>query len=49
MSKQEINEEIAEYHAMIDHFILLNDKEQIAFWRRALQTAKKAKRRLADS
>ena len=41
--------EIMEYHAMIDHFIVLNNKEEIAYWRKALQTAKIAKRRLANS
>lgn len=47
--KKIVNEEIAEYYAMINHFILLNNKEEIAFWRRALQTAKIAKRRKTDS
>lgn len=46
---QELEMEIMEYHAMIDHFVLLNDREEIAYWRRALQRAKIYKRRLKNS
>lgn len=45
----EIESEIAEYMMMIDHAIQTNDKENLKMWRRALQTAKKAKRSLANS
>lgn len=45
----EIELEIAEYKAMITHAIQTNDREGLKMWRRALQTAKIAKRRLAKS
>lgn len=43
----EIELEIAEYKEMITHAIQTNDREGLKMWRRALQTAKIAKRRLA--
>lgn len=44
---KDISGEIAEINMMIDHSIKLGYREEIAFWRRALQAAKKSKRRLA--
>ena len=44
----EIDIEIEEYQEMITHSIQTNNKESLAMWRRALQTAKIAKRRLAN-
>lgn len=44
----EIEAEIAEYMMMIDYSIQTNNKEYLKMWRRALQTAKNAKRRLAN-
>jgi len=41
---QNIEREIVECYAMIDHFIMIGNKEEIATWRRYLQTAKKMKR-----
>lgn len=46
---ENINAEISEYEEMITHSIQLNDKERLKMWRKALQTAKKHKRRLANS
>lgn len=45
----EIDKEIEEYQEMITYAIQTNEKESLAMWRRALQTAKIAKRRLANS
>lgn len=39
-----ISAEIVEYEMMVDHFIKLQNKEEIAYWRRALQCAKVHKR-----
>ena len=39
-----ISAEIVEYEMMVDHFIKLQNKEEIAYWRRALQCAKIHKR-----
>ena len=44
----EIDNEIEEYQEMITHSIQTNNKRDLAMWRRALQTAKIAKRRLAN-
>lgn len=41
--------EIEEYQEMITHAIQTNNKADLAMWRRALQTAKISKRRLANS
>lgn len=46
---KEVNRQIMECYAMIDHFIQLNNKEEIAYWRRMLQNAKLYKRRLQNS
>lgn len=45
----EIDIEIEEYQEMITHVIQTNNKADLAMWRRALQTAKISKRRLANS
>lgn len=45
----EIDIEIEEYQEMITHSIQTNNKKDLAMWRRALQTAKLTKRRLANS
>lgn len=44
----EIDIEIEEYQEMITHSIQTNNKRDLAMWRRALQTAKITKRRLAN-
>ena len=44
----EIDIEIEEYQEMITHSIQTNDKRNLAMWRKALQTAKLTKRRLAN-
>ena len=59
MSKEEelkeINKQIAECYAMIDHFIQLKQRgiswavSELADWRRMLQNAKIYKRRLLNS
>lgn len=53
MSKEEelkvIEKEIMECYAMIDHFVLLGNREEIAYWRKMLQHAKVYKRRLKNS
>lgn len=46
---KEINKQISECYAMIDHFIQLENKEEIAYWRRMLQNAKMYKRRLLNT
>ena len=46
---KELSVEISEYEEMITHAILTNDKESLNMWRRALQTSKIAKRRIANS
>ena len=46
---RDIDSQIMECHAMIDHFILLNNREEIAYWRKMLQNAKIYKRRLKNS
>ena len=46
---QEINKHINECYAMIDHFIQLNNSEEIAYWRKMLQNAKLYKRRLLNT
>ena len=43
-----IDSEISECYAMIDHFIKLKNKEEIACWRKYLQAAKLQKRRMKD-
>lgn len=45
----EIEKQIMECYAMIDHFIQLNNKEEIAYWRRMLQNAKIYKRRMRNT
>lgn len=51
----EINECIAECHAMIDHFIQLKDRgisyatEELHYWRKMLQNAKIYKRGLLNT
>lgn len=42
----DINIQISECYAMIDHFIQLNNIEEVAYWRKMLQNAKIYKRRL---
>lgn len=44
----DIEIEIEEYQEMITHSIQTNNKKDLAMWRRALQTAKITKRRLAN-
>lgn len=44
-----INEEIAEYQALLHHAIMTKRKDDINMWRRAIQTAKITKRRLKNS
>ena len=46
---QEINEEIKEYQCLLRNAIDLGRKDEINMWRRAIQTAKLQKRRLANS
>jgi len=52
---KEINEEISECYAMIDHFIQLKDRgvsyatDELAYWRKMLQNAKVYKRRLKNT
>ncbi|MCM1233562.1 MAG: hypothetical protein NC489_25890 [Ruminococcus flavefaciens] len=41
---RDISAEIAEYEMMVDHFIKLQNKAEIAYWRKALQRAKIYKR-----
>lgn len=54
-SLKDINENIAECHAMIDHFIQLKDRgvvyaaEEIKYWRKMLQNTKIYKRRLLNT
>ena len=45
---RQINQQIMECMAMIDHFIQLNNKEEIAYWRKMLQSAKLYKRRVLN-
>ena len=45
----EITKQINECYAMIDHFIQLENKEEIAYWRKMLQNAKLYKRRLLNT
>lgn len=49
MCIKEINDEIREYQFMLRNAIELDRKEEINMWRRAIQTAKIQKRRLAKS
>ena len=49
MCIKEINDEIREYQFMLRNAIELGRKEEINMWRRAIQTAKIQKRRLAKS
>ena len=42
---REINAEIAEIEEMITYSIMTNDRENLNMWRRALQTAKREKRK----
>lgn len=44
----EIDIEIEEHQEMITHSIQTNDRRNLAMWRKALQTAKLTKRRLAN-
>jgi hypothetical protein len=46
---EEITKQINECYAMIDHFIQLNNSEEIAYWRKMLQNAKLYKRRLLNT
>lgn len=46
---KQIDLEIAEYKEMITHAIQTNDHDGLKMWRRALQTAKIAKRRIKKS
>lgn len=55
MGRQEIEErlraleiEIMECHGMIDHFIALNNREEIHYWRTMLQGAKVKKREMKN-
>ena len=45
---EDMNREINECHAMIDHFITLNNREEIRCWRRSLQAVKQQKYRLLE-
>lgn len=47
--RQSLNEEIREYQCMLQNAISLGRKEEINMWRRAIQTAKIAKRRITNS
>lgn len=42
----EINRQISECYAMVDHFIATNNKSEINAWRKILQANKLQKRRL---
>ena len=52
---KEIEKQINECYAMIDHFIQLKwrgvgyAKEEIAYWRKMLQNAKSTKRRILNT
>ena len=46
---EQINEEIQEYQFLLRNAIDLDRKDEINMWRRAIQTAKLQKRRLANS
>jgi len=43
---REIESQIMECHGMIDHFIALNDRDEIRYWRRMLQGCKVRKRQV---
>ena len=43
---QALNESISEIEAMIDHFIRLNNTEEVSFFRKMLQRTKTQKRQL---
>lgn len=45
---QEYNNSIAEINSMIQHFIDLNNKKEIAEWRKMLQQEKIEKRRVKE-
>lgn len=47
MNIHEINDEIREYEFLLRNAIDLDRKEEINMWRRAIQTAKLQKRRIA--
>lgn len=44
----ELERHIQECYSMIDHYIQLDNKEEIAVWRRYLQIAKIQKRRVVS-
>ena len=44
LSLDDINRNIMECNAMLQHFIDLSDKKEIAFWRKMLQMAKVQRR-----
>lgn len=45
----ELDKHISECYAMVDHFISVNNKEEIAAFRRYLQQAKVEKRRVLNT
>lgn len=49
MSKADLDEEIREYQFLLQNAIEQGRKEDINMWRRAIQTAKVRKRRIADA
>ena len=49
MSKADLDEEIREYQFLLQDAIEHGRKDDIKMWRRAMQTAKVRKRRIADS
>ena len=46
---EDIEREIVEANMMIDHFIMLGNKEEIRYWRGGLQSLKVMKRRIKTS
>lgn len=44
-----INIQISEAHAMIDHFIVLNNMTEVSYWRRMLHNLKLHKRRVLNT
>lgn len=49
MSQADLDEEIREYQVLLQNAIDHGRKDDIKMWRRAIQTAKVRKRRIADS
>ena len=45
---QSLNESILEIEAMIDHFITLNNPEEVSYFRKMLQRTKVQKRQIKD-